>query len=759
MTTNSQPLSQHSQRPLGAVARQEWRWWLPGALLCVLVASLLTSGWPQGLLPRLDIPYWYTGDGLSHAWMIKRVTEGWVLENAHSGFPFGSAFHDYPGSDVGNLLALKLIGLANGHWQAIYNIYYLAGFGLCFASACVVMRAAGLARPYALTGALLFTFLPFHAERISHLFYTWYFVVPLYFHCALRIADGEFIGRHFSKPLRALLAGAGLVAMASFGVYYALFGVLLFAIAAFAGLCRGDWLPAKGAAVAACCVTLGVLLNVAPSLLYKQTHGVNAELQERNVANGEVFGFKPLQLLLPRDGHRNRQLRELHDMYAAKMPLVNENSTATLGAVGALGFLAMLGVAFAGMAGRPASPRLKLLALITVVLLLFGAIGGLGSLFTLTISTWIRGWNRISVFIGFSALLGLMLMLQDWLAKRQGGHKRTAAALCGVLAVFGIWDQGGKVNRPYRAMLEKDVQQDQAFVAAIEAALPPGAAVYQLPYMRFPEAPTLFQMTSYDHMRGYLHSKQLHWSYAAMRGRDGDQVFRRLATEPMERQLQVLSKLGFSGVYVNRGGYADAGAAVVASLTALTGAPPALSRADGQIVFFRLPPPATQPSQLAGKSALQLIQHAYGGTAGILNTPAALAEGVRFSAEAFPLLVTDVQGLSTAEAWGRWSDANLAPTVRVDFREPLSGRFTLLLTMHAFGPNAGQPLAVRVGSRQYSVPLQGDKQTYRIPVDLGSEQATRVELAPPQPVSPRALGVGADDRKLGIGLFQLAIER
>ncbi|CAN7711084.1 sugar translocase [Pseudoduganella sp. LjRoot289] len=748
------------QLPLGAVARREWRWWLPGALFCVLLASVLTSGWPHGLIPDLGTPYWYTGDGLGHAWQIKRVTEGWVLSNGRSGFPFGSDFHDYPGSDAGNLLVFKLIGLFNGDWQAIYNLYFLAGFGASFASAFVVLRAASLERPYALAGAVLFAFLPFHFERIAHLFYTWYFVVPLFFHCALRMADGRlFEGKLFSQPRARLLAGAGLVAISSFGVYFALFGVLLFGTVALAGALRGDWRPAGAAALASGCVALGVLLNVAPNLAYKLDHAPNPEVSSRPIANGEIFGFKPIQLLLPRDGHRSTTLRAMHERYRDSMPLVNENNTASLGAVGAAGFLALMGVTLSAMAGRRHEARLKLLALITTVLFLFGIIGGFGSLFTILVSDWVRGWNRISVYIAFASLLGLMLMLQGWMQGRAGRRwLPPAGALCGALIVFGLWDQSGYTSRPFRAALAQEVSQDRAFIGAIEAALPAGAAVYQLPYMRFPEAEPLLKMSAYDQVKGFLHSRALRWSYAGMRGREGDTLFRTLSRLPIERQLPVLGRLGYSGVYVDRGGYADNGAAIVASLSAATGAPPALSRADGRIVFFRLPPPANAPAKLAGMSARQLLQTAYGNAAGTLNTPEVLAAGIHFAQAAWPDFVADVRGVSGPEPWGRWSDARLHPAVQIELAEPLRQPFTLVLTVAPYGPNAGQPLAVRAGAQQLSVPLQPGAQTYRLRIDPAGTPLGLIELAPPQPVTPRSQGGGNDERLIGIGLQHLSIE-
>ena len=117
-----------------------WKWWLIGALICFELASVLMSGWPKGLLPDLKFPYIYKGDGLSHAWMAQRAIEGWIFENPRSGYPFGSNFMDYPGSDSGNLLIIKLLGLVTTDYHSALNLFFLLSFPTTFiASFCVLI--------------------------------------------------------------------------------------------------------------------------------------------------------------------------------------------------------------------------------------------------------------------------------------------------------------------------------------------------------------------------------------------------------------------------------------------------------------------------------------------------------------------------------------------------------------------------------------------------------------------------------------------
>jgi phosphoglycerol transferase len=140
----------------------------------------------------------------------------------------------------------------------------------------------------------------------------------------------------------------------------------------------------------------------------------------------------------------------------------------------------------------------------------------------------------------------------------------------------------------YNAMTNRAAfEQDRDFVRRIEARLPPNSAIYQLPYMPFPGAGPLHGLGSYDHLTGFLNSRRLRWSFGAMKGREVDRFYRELSSKPMADQISAIKKLGFAGIYVDRRGYADNGAAVVAELTALIGTPTVI-QAVGPKAFFEL---------------------------------------------------------------------------------------------------------------------------------------------------------------------------
>jgi phosphoglycerol transferase len=112
--------------------------------------------------------------------------------------------------------------------------------------------------------------------------------------------------------------------------------------------------------------------------------------------------------------------------------------------------------------------------------------------------------------------------------------------------------------------------------------------VFQLPYVSFPESPPRHRMLDYDHLRPYVHSQSIRWGYPTIRGRPGD-AWAPLARGSIEDMVHALTTSGFSGVYVDRFGYADAGAALVSALRRLSVAEPIESN-DGRMIFFDIRP-------------------------------------------------------------------------------------------------------------------------------------------------------------------------
>jgi phosphoglycerol transferase len=133
------------------------------------------------------------------------------------------------------------------------------------------------------------------------------------------------------------------------------------------------------------------------------------------------------------------------------------------------------------------------------------------------------------------------------------------------------------------------------------------------------------------------------------------------------------------------------------------------------------------------------------------------ADSFIFSVPGAPQNVKAFSGISRPEAWGRWSNANLAPEVKIEFAEPLPEKFDLVITAKAFGPNVGKPVPVKVGSQQQNLTLGEALTTTTLHFDNPERSAT-LEIIPPEPqLSNEGNILGHEPRRLGIGMEDIKV--
>ncbi|WP_196222238.1 DUF7024 domain-containing protein [Burkholderia ubonensis] len=752
----SQPLSDAA-----ATAHAKGLRFVPPIAL-VLLSTLIGWSLAGGRSIKLGIPLMYERDSLLILTIIKRVVENpWIFHTDLMGAPFGSYLYDYPMPDSGSLLALKIFGLLSGSPAAALNLYYLLGFPLNALAAYFVLRKFRLPRVLSFTGGFVYTIAPFHFLRLEHLFYTWYFVAPIFIWYAHRIATGSFGWAKNSGGKTSLLIDiCVLLVLSCFGVYYALFGVLaLFA----AGLIRSTSTRKVRAILpslfAASVVSFGVLANVTPNVLYQHTHGVNAEAVNRSPGETEMYGLKLVQMLMPRPGHRLPLFATLNSRYSNSFPLVNENSLDALGLIASVGLIFLLARLIAPQAAGNHGQLIHTLASVTLVLLLVCTIGGISSIFSLLVSPAIRGWNRVSIFIAFPSICVVLIAIKQFcarLALRQFVPATSVIAIA--LCALALWDQTTHPCFTCLATNESEYTNDAKFVADLEKQVARGSMIYQLPYVVFPEtASRLHKLETYDPARGYLHTSALKWSYGGIKGRPGDLFFRALAQQPMSRQVSILEKLGFAGIYIDRRGYSDQGAAIEAELKQLLGKSATLVGSNGQQAFFPLPSDPANAAALAGLSDRAIMERVdFVADALGERYRSTLQQGIDFTHPGWPRFVSALDGLSTPENWGRWTDANLAPAVKISFEAPLPKQFVLNIEALAFGPNVGKPVTVTIGGQ--SAIFRPTEQMQRFSLHFSLAQSTRdIVIQPAEPRSPFELGMSADRRRLAIGLGHLSI--
>lgn len=133
------------------------------------------------------------------------------------------------------------------------------------------------------------------------------------------------------------------------------------------------------------------------------------------------------------------------------------------------------------------------------------------------------------------------------------------------------------------------------------------------------------------------------------------------------------------------------------------------------------------------------------------------ADSFIFSVPGAPQNVRQFSGISRPEAWGRWSNANLAPAVKIEYAEPLPEKFDLIITAKAFGPNVGKAVPVKVGNQQQTLSLGEELSTTTLHFENPQRSAT-LEIVPPQPqLSNEGNILGHEPRRLGIGMENIKV--
>ena len=303
--------------------------------------------------------------------------------------------------------------------------------------------------------------------------------------------------------------------------------------------------------------------------------------------DAEIYGLKPAQVVLPLSHHRLSFLSNIKDRYNNEAAFYNENDTSSIGAVGALGFVILVGRLFYRKA-RIAGPGIADgLTVINLAALALGTVGCAGSVLSLLVSPEIRAYNRISVYIAFVSLMMVALLLDKfmrWAEARQ--RTRAAYAFVSLIVLLGLADQTSDAFDVSQSH-DQTFWSDRRFACAIESAVPENSMVFQLPYLAFPEGGSINGMSDYSHLRGYLHSHTIRWSYGAMKGREWDRWQRVVTKRNVEDMTKKLTFSGFSGIYICRAAYADRGAKIEAELRSLVNEAPLVSD-DEEFSFFSL---------------------------------------------------------------------------------------------------------------------------------------------------------------------------
>jgi len=556
-------------------------------LLLTFIMSLWTAEW--------RIPFYYSsGDAFASQAVFKSIIDnGTYLQNPMLGAPGQLEYYDFPRTDHVQVLIGRILSWFSRDYALLINVFFVLTFPLTAAIAFLVLRSFGISFRAALVCSLLYSFIPYHFVRgQAHFFLNCYFFIPLSIAICLWICRNEpLITRNAKGRLRptgrSIAATLFCVLIASSGTYYTFFTCFLILISGlYACAQTRRWTSFASASFFLVVLFCVALVNLLPAIRYVQREGKNPVVARRSFAEAEFYALKITGLLLPGNGHRFLPLNRMMRKYPPIM--MKENYAAYLGVVGVAGFLILTAWLFFPTTRLNGQELCGSLPVLNGSLLLLGLTGGLGPLFAFVLFNQFRGYNRVSIFLAFFALFAVALVVDRIRQQISGSSFKGAVAviLPFTILAIGLWDQTIPAYVARKPKQLSSFRADAAFIAQIETKLSPGSMIFQLPYHPFPEVEPEHRMKDYDHLRGYLHSTKLRWSYGAMKGRKWDSWQRETAALPLPQLIQTLRSAGFRGLYFDRYGYSGRDQ-TENELQERLGQPAAVSE-DGRLLFFLL---------------------------------------------------------------------------------------------------------------------------------------------------------------------------
>lgn len=545
-----------------------------GGMILLVIAAIALSEYYFFQLWRLDwqVPMLYGGDGI---YWVGQVQRSYGDLTASLGWPFYQPPSPYePNYDLIYDLFVAFVGLFTKDTGVVFNLYVLV---IPFANALAgyaVFRMTGMRRWLAFAFGVTFGLCPYVQQRLAgHMMLAAVEFVPfsvlLCFWCAEDPAFGR-PGKGFLRNPRNWLALAFAWGIANNGAaYYPYFTCFFLCVTALCLILRDRRLSAG----TPCFLTIGeIVLWMIPDffpMVLGMIAGVGSTLTNgvyRSPIGADIYSLRISSLLLSPNGYGWDKLarwfqRYFHLLATDEGPMYNENAYGYLGIVGILGFLALLALLFRNhdwRAGREAVPRLSdrlwLLGRLNVAALLLASIASFGGLIGIFLR-FIRGYNRISPYIAFFALLAAGLWAEWFLRNHRGRGKALFTAVLAVVLAYSYWEQQGLFNPKYEEV-QTTWYQDAAFMEEVEQAAGEDAVVFQLPYMKNFENGSLNNMWDYTLLRGPLHSDTLRFSYGAGYGTENDVWYKETSELEPEAMVAELRAQGVAGIYLDLDGYA-----------------------------------------------------------------------------------------------------------------------------------------------------------------------------------------------------------
>lgn len=566
------------------------------AFACSMIA-LVSAIWSTGARPANLGLLWHRDDLIPYYAAAKGMIEnGWWTPNPDLGFPYVQDTSAFPTPDFIAFAAIKLATVWTNDAFAAVNLYFLLSFPAVALAGFLLLRSARVSIVISAILATSFALLPWHFERLQHLFLANYSFMALGLILVGLAARGS-PDRDIEKRKRAALLAAIVVAgvlVGLGGVYYAAFTTMLGGLVLALQFIAGRSLRKSTLSML---TLLVVPFTTAVALVYikltatsEATSGIVRETRESLVYGGDLYSLFRVGGDSFGSSLFAERLRELKPL----LPIPVREGDAQLNLVAVIAVVVatlILGLGLASLGGRYQRGTTLIRGtgpwiLMFVVSLFMFATGGFGAIFSAYLGASIRAWGRMSIGVAAIAFVIFGITLTIWWASRRW---RTVCII--VVALIGTVTILDPLLAPSRISFVqgKSLQENLVpYIAAAESVLPANCPVLEVPIGLYPEVKPAERQRYYEDLLPYLYSSDLRWSYGAMQyTAEGRWAKENLDVDPAQ-QVVLAKRAGFCAVQLDMNGFKPESAEGVRSTYTKLLGPPIAQTANNRWVMFSL---------------------------------------------------------------------------------------------------------------------------------------------------------------------------